>query len=131
MSETRSKPWVGYMSTFVGAHGGGILNAVPTALCTVPVVVTTLLPDDPRPGETWLDLDGNPITVGSVYYDHLHECMYVNGPECGDVRFDDLRRPPVMKTFRLRSAVTTIKYISAESKEAALAMLAESLEEVP
>jgi hypothetical protein len=42
----------------------------------------------------------------------------------------ELSRPPVLKTFRL-GLPSLSTFVTAESKEAALAKLAESLEEVP
>ena len=88
-------------------------------------VVTPLQEGDPRPEEVW-EYHGKDVTIGSVYYDHQYGRMYANTPETGDVCFSDLRPKPTLKTYRL----TTFPSIQAESKEAALAKLADALEEV-
>lgn len=103
----------------------------------VACVVTPLLPDDPKPGETW-EWCGRRVEIcGAPFRDDDHGCWRVSAVDhevsesfvfAPDIA--DLRRPPVLKTFRLRGVCLGPKEIVAESKEAALAKLAESLEEV-
>jgi hypothetical protein len=93
---------------------------------SVPVVVTPLLPDDPKVGETWLAEHGLEVTVlGPVTVDN----QGVAWVECslGISPLEMLRRPPVMKTFRLHSPRGYFE-LEAESREAALATLAAGLE---
>lgn len=100
-----------------------------------PVVVTPLLPDDPRPGETWrdvrykdtyqdLEITGAPYRFGEKW------CI---GTRQGAMRLEYLRRSPALKTFRLRGMggwVSDVRW-DAVSKEAMLKLLADSIEEVP
>jgi hypothetical protein len=55
--------------------------------------------------------------------------IYINGAH-GTEWVSVLRRPPVLKTFRIHGKGCT-DFIQAESRDAALAKLAEMLEEVP
>ena len=100
----------------------------------VPVVVTPLLPDDPRPGETWLDAERRSVTVLTAPFqsekgpDHYWSRVVVRrGATLVIVVVRDLRRPPVLKTYRLGYTGSIVR---AESREAALAKLASALEEV-
>lgn len=102
----------------------------------VPVVVTPLLPDDPKPGETWLLPSGDAAFILSPPYNGV---VVIEAPtlRLGALGYDVARltRPPVLKTYRVPVWLTNDgggwSYVKAESKEAALAKLSEALEEIP
>ena len=151
MSE-RAKPFVAWMGgeDCRAIPAGGVRSfwlagqeehraAPPTY--TVPVVVTPLLPDDPRPGETWVSCGGQmPREITGAPFVHYDGKVYVPVRTATGGGFDEvarLRRPPVMKTFRVQSALDNdigggMCHINvrAESREEAVRKLAESLEEV-
>jgi hypothetical protein len=115
-----------------------------------PVVVTPLLPGDPKPGEVWLWADnmqkaGQPVEIfGAPYISGGGDLVVPFGHDgkCyGAVAVARLRPKPTLKTFKIRQRIgdgvavpggEVLSYISvqAESKEAALAKLAAALEEV-
>ena len=103
----------------------------------VPVVVTPLLPDDPRPGETWVaTTTQKEYTVLSAPVDIAGgRAVFVAG-NVGWFYVHNLRRPPVLKTFRMTwisgdgQGLTCQSSIQAESREAAIAILTASLTEV-
>ena len=131
MSE-RAKPFVAWM---VRAEKGFTAFSGPEYPGTgaeVPVVVTPLLPDDPKPGEVWID-DGEEATIlGPVTVDR--ECAAWVETSTGICLVSDLRRPPVLKKFRVSGSIGHIYTgaidVQAESKEAALKLLAATMEEV-
>ena len=141
MSDERVKPFVAWMvdTAVDGTYSGGYFNRERSSSYTRPVVVTPLLPDDPRVGETWLGrLTGDRKVITSAPFRvRAGYCVGVAGPHGPAYdNIGDLCRPPVLKTFRLpiipgiMVEPLTIK-VQAESREAALAKLAESLEEIP
>ena len=152
MSTERAKPFVAYMHTVVMDRGGlessTTIYKEPRGDYAAPVVVTPLLPDDPRVGETWRDsrynsgLYQNLEITGAPYL--LGDDEWCIGTRKGARPIKWLRRLPVMKTYRVD--LHTLKQhgirlvdpafrgafveVDATSREAALAKLAESLEEV-
>ena len=131
----RAKPFVAWMAhqAVDGTYRGGFFNREGSSTLAVPVVVTPLLPDDPRPGETWLDEHDRTVEIlGPVTVDREGD-VWVEGSR-GVEFVANLRRHPVLKTFRLRCECGTVAEwrhdIQAESREAAVKKLAESLEEV-
>lgn len=153
MAEERGKPFVGWIRPMdrwgsdepIGSH-------IPVRdRCergfTTPVVVTPLLPDDPRPGETWLYKGGLPswveaeiVSAPFPYHGGEGVVMRTGGGTFITERHR-LRRPPVLRTYRLKVdewldpifGQTRSRYhkVEAESKEAAIAKLSDALEEVP
>jgi hypothetical protein len=113
------------------------------AECSVPVVVTPVLPGDPKPGEVWIsratgkeyEITGAPF-VGLDGRDFVAVRHGVgDGIVTRHLRMDELRPKPTLKTYRLdlRRALGPVENgcnIQAESREAALAKLGEALEEV-
>ena len=146
----RAKPFVAYVTPAcveneAGQSGLSVCGIVPkkTGNYIRPVVVTPLLPDDPRVGEMWLYADGGgpqchatPVTItGAPFPSADGPRVPVEWADGGWMapRVAWLRRPPVLKTFRLPGLVASpARYVEfqAESREAALASLAEGLEEV-
>ena len=99
MSE-RAKPWVGYMSTPLSV--GAIIERNPTDYFCVPVVVTPLLPDDPRVGETWIDDNGETCVILTAPYqarDHVGVVVAYGRGGWSAIRVNiaNLHRPPVRK----------------------------------
>lgn len=137
----RAKPFVAWM------RKGAILNGEDGCLDGrivsaddgghVPVVVTPLLPDDPRPGEVWertgkyggrVTVLSAPILDSSGYGGDLWVAT-----DKGHFRLAELRRKPALKTFTLATGIMGAAgayTVRAESREAALAKLSASLEEV-
>ena len=103
----------------------------------VPVVVSPLLPDDPKPGDKMIwRIEGfrdDEVTVGGAPWGDYVPVLTASGNHAFPSR-QFLHRPPVLKTFRVKQSTPLTVYdritIRAESREAALAKLAESLEEV-
>ncbi|MGE0161354.1 MAG: hypothetical protein AB7T31_18310 [Gemmatimonadales bacterium] len=108
------------------------------------VVITPLLPDDPKPGEAMIwGVNKRPVMVASAPFIGRHDepCVAVN--EGGIIHVASLKtliRPPVLKTFALTvpDGATQLVLprhvrlkVEAESKDLALAKLAAMLEEVP
>ena len=146
----RAEPFVAWMvdTAVDGTYSGGYFNRERSSSYTRPVVVTPLLPDDPRVGETWRDsrynsgLYQNLEITGAPYL--LGDDEWCIGTRKGARPIKWLRRLPVMKTYRVD--LHTLKQhgirlvdpafrgafveVDATSREAALAKLAESLEEV-
>ena len=152
MSETRAKPFVAWswpgelkklanMDADVDSSVHFVVAGNDSTIgVRVPVVVTPLLPDDPKPGETWLTPSGRTAEItGAIYWDGECGDYFVPTSKGDYLASGDLRRLPVMKTFRIRGAVRdTIDprrspsyTIEAESRDAAIAKLAKSLEEMP
>lgn len=153
MSTERAKPFVAWMGTHDRGEipKSGIRNfylasqeehrAIPPTY-TIPVVVTPLLPDDPRPGETWQHMD-NKVTILSTPYSY-NDAVFVRVDGGGYVKscfVKDLRRPAALKKYCLPltkaqcieiGIPSGVPYITveAESKKAALDILAASIEEV-
>ena len=69
------------------------------------------------------------VTIGGAPWGESVPALTSGGTKV-DAHLSGLRRPPVMKTFRARDVLGEFTF-RAESREAALAKLAESLEEVP
>lgn len=154
----RQKPFVAYMDprdlvempVGRGPRSCGLLRS-PNGGYNVPVLVVHLLPDDPKPGEEWLTDEHSPRPgerveiLSPVWGNGFVRARFVKPPqEWEDYHVSRLRRPPVLKTFRLPLFVApmTVRYrdghssaecieIDAESKEAAVAKLADMLREVP
>ena len=131
---TRAKPFVAWMRD-PEAHCGWLTERESEAEgFSCPVVVTPLLPDDPKPEETWMNVgSGRRVVVeGPPYEDPGMVGKWTVRTNEGPHAIIRLRRPPVMKTFRFRvhDGCPTQVEIIAESRDAALAKLAESLEEV-
>ena len=146
MRDERAEPFVAYMA----AAG---IRRVPKGACfsitgtkgtsDVPVVVTPLLPSDPKPDEVWEDGTGNDVEIWSAPFPSTsgpitkHKSERLIQTDHGVRRVKDLRPKPTLKTYRLTfgedvrfggpTRVATAE-IQAESREAALAKLA--LEEV-
>ena len=137
--EKRGAPWVGWMQTVcaVGGHTTECSVAHEAGpRHTVPVTVVPMLADDPKIGETWIE-DGErevkilgPVTV---------DCEGIAWVETSNGICDllCLTRPPVLKTYRINAGASSgLPYfradvrVDAESREAAIARLAEALEEV-
>lgn len=138
MSGERGAPWVAYFTEGTVRERGLGLRGPGSGI--VACVVTPLLPDDPKPGETWVD-DDEEVTIVTAPFDFDgRSAVIVSHPERGSLLLylGALRRPPVLKTYRLRGAVGPITpepdwagvVVRAESREAALAKLSEALEEV-
>ena len=142
----RAKPFVAYVTPAcveneAGQSGLSVCGIVPkkTGNYIRPVVVTPLLPDDPRVGEMWLYADGGgpqchatPVTItGAPFPSADGPRVPVEWADGGWMapRVAWLRRPPVLKTFKARDILGEFTF-QAESREAALAKLAEALEEV-
>ena len=104
----------------------------------VPVVVTPLLLDDPRPGETWITVTGRRVTITGAPFLAERDAWCVPGISDlgrGHWTIASLRRPPALKTFRLdgaykRPTTMTPFTVEAESRDAALDKLNDALEEV-
>lgn len=155
MSE-RAKPFVAYMSTAGVKHqasanvdgGKWHIRSDACGFLPVPVVVTPLLPGDPKPnGDIWLEQNGEECVVCSAPYEDSYGCMVVRVRDprvtstSRERRIDGLRPKPALRTFRLACDSTGVQpwgkiahdsYVSvtAESKEAALAKIEAALEEV-
>lgn len=143
-----AKPFVAWMSEWSVEQRSGWADTERSTHYPVPVVVTPLLPDDPRPGEVWIDDSGDSVEIlaGPVKHPEHGQQVVVGicrKPDRQDAAgflysFDParLRRPPVLKTFRMTwisgdgQGLTCQSSIQAESREAALANLASALEEV-
>jgi hypothetical protein len=150
VSTERQKPFVAWSWEFMldrlregGAVTGRYAEFASTdegcADLRVPVVVTPLLPDDPKPGEVWLDGDLRVTIVGAPAGDGEDRVVAVTTDGRFQPRFytawvHRLRRPPVLKTFRLHidhgNYGWTSPEITAESKDDAVAKIAASLQEV-
>lgn len=144
MSE-RAKPWVGWMMATnppAPHEHDAIYGSEESARrfdhgTPVPVVVTPLLPGDPRVGETWLSKYGDRLTIlsGPIPSSDGDSPMYV-ATDHGHYRTTDLRRPPVMKTFVLPANAGDWRLgpqhvvVQAESKNDAVEKLAQMLTEV-
>jgi hypothetical protein len=140
MSE-RAKPFVAWLGTdepvpegysrfaLYGRQQGGF---------SVPCVVTPLLPGDPKVGEVWLGhVTGKEYEItGAPFVGRDGRDFVVVRHDVGDgivtrhLRMDELRPKPTLKTYRLSGESCGFTF-EAESKEAALAKLAEALEEIP
>jgi hypothetical protein len=145
MADERAKPFVAWWpNDWVGEWPAGVLTPLVVTKRrnyrnTVPVVVTPLLPDDPRPGETWQRWSGGRAEILAVFDGAAsgERMAYVRQSDGTGrvVSVSDLRRPPVLKTFRVQAgdklggAMCQVT-VQATDREAALAKLAESLEEV-
>jgi hypothetical protein len=140
MADERAKPFVAWMGAdAVPGLGVRGITSEPTPYYAVPVVVTPLLPDDPRPGETWQRWSGGRAEILAVFDGAAsgERMAYVRQSDGTGrvVSVSDLRRPPVLKTFRVQAgdklggAMCQVT-VQATDREAALAKLAESLEEV-
>ena len=137
MAEERGKPFVAWMSKdgVDGCYPKGMairLEEGRTAtgvVCDTPVVVTPLLPDDPRPGETWLLPSGEEAEILSPPYDGVVVVRATSLRGLVPIGYDAdlLRRPPVLKTYRVHHDEGcrgwTSPAIRAESPEDALAKL--------
>ena len=135
MCETRAKPFVAWMD-----KGGTVWRHSRPPEPSTPVVVTPLLPDDPKPGEVWVDDSGDehiivgPPLAGMIQTYCTSKRERCSFPYLADL--DDLTRKPVLKTFHAntRKSDPTLAAIwidiRAESKEAALAQIADLLKEV-
>ena len=129
----RAKPFMAYqIAGYVGAVHA-FYRVEQKGFTNVPVAVVPLLPDDPKVGETWvLGDDGSRVSIiGPVVVDCEGRAWVETSMAILEVKH--LRRPPVLKTFRLPGLVASpARYVEfqAESREAALASLAEGLEEV-
>ena len=135
MSEERAKPWVGWLSYNGSNTHRGWVESCRDGDYFVPVVVTPLLPDDPRPGETWIGDDGHArVVAGAIFWDKEDGCVRVPFEDGYSDDLSDCRRPPALKTFRLKQHTPLTVYdritVRAESREAALAKLAGALEEI-
>jgi len=125
----RAKPFVAWVGPTLSKEWSGHFSRNETETYSVPVVMTPLLPDDPRPGETWL-YKGMPRKVLSAPF------MRMGRPHVATegvmVSVSSLRRPPAFKTYRFmaHNGARTCVEIVAESREEAVRKLAESLEEV-
>ena len=141
-TETRGKPFVAYISQQAWRNGVKIsvqmykhLNGIYDS----PVVVTPLLPDDPRIGETWEWMGQRVTIMGAPFLSsNGQEPTHIQTSE-GVISTSRLRRPPVMKTFH-----ASVRHyagpdnefksiwidIRAESKEAAMAQIEYALKEV-
>lgn len=143
MSE-RQKPFVGFMLNphlpwGMPPDNWGKVYKEQESQRHVPVVVTPLLPDDPRSGEVWLDADGDEVTVvGPPIIGNRIPVSYLEMRPCL-VHKSGLTRVPPEKTYTLPKpdAPPDIAFndlgdlvIRAKSKEAALAKLAAALTEV-
>ncbi len=133
----RDNCWDGITDQQLASVGGAKFFARPC-----PVVVTPLLPDDPRPGETWLldTTEQAPVKVLCAPSGRRGEmiCEYTDGDLAGRVCYvtkDFLRRAPVLKTFRVTMDFGHRGWCSPEiratSREEAVRKLADALEEVP
>ena len=153
MSETRVKPFVAFAYKQINAPdcargGAWRFSEKPDEYYTVPVVVTPLLPDDPKVGEVWEwnhknQMMGQAVEIFGAPYVCSGDVVVPFGRDgkCnGAVDITRLRRPPVMKTFAFTvpdgdTQLVLPRHvrmkIQAESKEAAIAKLTESLEEMP
>lgn len=142
MSE-RAKPFVAMMDI---GHGGlrdgwhrpyrrAYVEPFTRDDALTPCVVTPLLPDDPRPGDkmTW-GTPGLPVMVMGAPWNGMVPVIDERGVE-RHALLTSLRRPPALKTFRVtldtKEGWSVHREIQAESREAALAKLADALEEVP
>lgn len=131
--EERGKAFVAWMSR--GARSTDCVIHLQRAEghdTDIPVVVTPLLPDDPRPGEVWsFDRQYDATVVGAPSLG-LVPCTVPGlwGGKANHIHRDNLHRKPVLKTYRLAHSFGGWVSFPAESREAALAKLAESLEEV-
>ena len=133
MSE-RAKPVVAWMYK---ADFGYAVHRERAEGATIPVVVTPLLPDDPRPGETWVSSSGEIVVTSAPFQWRHGRAVSCSDGYCRYI--SELRRKPALKTFALRGYVRTHHNplmdrvparIQAESREAALAKLADALDEV-
>lgn len=141
----RREPFVAYMSeASVRDERGGVWDRGKLAGCGDPiaVVVTPLEPGDPRPGDRFMhgarEVEAlSPATHGLLIVKHL-----AGGYNRYCVNIASLRPKPETKTYRLKiegdtgmrahTPMATSGYVTleAESKDAALALIREQLEEV-
>ena len=125
-SEKRIAPWVGYMSLY-GREGpacGSSIRKEQGGDCHFPVVVTPLMPDDPKVGEVWV---GNPSktvkTITSAPWVSSNGTIKV-AHNRGFDSITILHPKPKGHTYRIRG--TEIR-LDAENKEEAAAQLVDSL----
>lgn len=130
MSKERGKPFVGWMHP-----GNNYFHATKSSHCDrdgcYPVVVTPLLPDDPRPGETWLLPSGDPVEILSPPYAGV-VVVQGEGVRNGEpVGYDAvrLRRPPVLRTVTLTLTEEEARSVLSPSPfpSTVMAKLAEAL----
>lgn len=134
----RIKPWVGWMQEFSNAGAGDakyIINEE-RGKHTYPVIVTPLLPDDPKVGEVWaygIQNSAREITGAPFVLNNEH--VYVPSGH-GSLLVEKLTRIPEAKTYRLVKPLISLTpdgdlciSVTAESKEAAAAQIVESLVE--
>lgn len=105
------------------------------------VVITPLEPGEPKPGETWVDIRGKEYTVKGPPFVVRGQVRVPVDPGMS-IPLNRLRPKPAPKTYRLASSDDSRKAgwdipgdgftltVRAESREAALAKLADALEEV-
>lgn len=107
MSE-RASPFVAYTNQYAingGNDGWSSICRKPEHGYKVPVVVTPLLPDDPRPGETWVDDYGIEYRiVGPPCEGARGERVMATRRGTGEtytVLIDSLLRKPALKTYQI------------------------------
>lgn len=140
----RPKPFVAWMDTEDLARRESVIALdrrpdIPRDGRSTPVVVTPLMPDDPRPGETWrrreevVEIMGAPTGFGVPVRWQNKDGSTTRGM----VSLSDLRPVPPLKTFRIPDPVggalaqrAGAMTIQAESLDAALAKIREQLVEV-
>lgn len=152
MSAERAKPFVAWMLAGdldqVTKEGGRLSAAIRrshTAESEVPVVVTPLLPEDPRPGETWVTDELCPLPnqrveiVSAPYGPGLVACRHEHptpsGHYGGEYHVSRLRRPPALRTVTLALTEEEVLFLrrpawSMTEAEKIIAKLAASMEEV-
>jgi len=130
-SKKRIAPWVGYMSLYgrEGSVSRPSIRKEQGGYCYSPVVVTPLMPGDPKVGEVWLGItDRKERTITSApYLKGAKGVVSINHNRgVGWDRLSSLVPAPVTKTYKIKGTDVTI---TAENKEAAAAQLVESLVE--
>ena len=140
MSEKRLDPWIGYVypsTARMGAPSSGYPKEIygRASGCLVPVVVTPLLPDDPKVGEVWQRENGTRYEILSAPWTNYEGRAVVRGNlvESHGRGFrgsatsyvDKLHRIPETKTFRLEGME-----IQADSIEDAVEKIKLSIKEV-
>ena len=139
MAEERGKPFVAWMyNPKSRATHYGRTDACNRDGC-YEVVVTPLLPDDPKPGETWLWSDVPCEIVGAPFRSGVARMVpvrYMTNGDFGCQWTSNLRRPPVLRTVTLtltEEEARSVREIAAGSPAISpvLAKLSEALEEVP
>ena len=127
-SEKRIAPWVGYMSLY-GREGSACWSSIRKEQggdCHFPVVVTPLMPDDPKVGEVWVGrYTGTEKTITSAPWVSTSGTIEV-AHNRGFDSITILHPKPKGHTYRIRG---TEVVITAENKEEAAAQLVESLVE--